>query len=87
MTLDPRTARGALLALVRCATAVPELTRGVREIYDFTIGDERFHIIVDHDQALPRSGPSPVSADVTRSRTSANRAPRPYTPHWGNCRD
>ena len=63
--LDPRTARGVLLALVRCATAAPELTRGVREIYDLTIGDERFHIIVDHDQALPRSGPSPVSADVT----------------------
>jgi hypothetical protein len=50
---------------VRCATAAPQLTRGVREIYDFTIGDERFHIIVDHDRALPRSGPSPVSADVS----------------------
>lgn len=62
--LDPSTARGALLALVRCATAAPQLTQGIREIYDFAIGDERFHIIVDHDQALPRSGPSPVSADV-----------------------
>jgi DNA-binding HxlR family transcriptional regulator len=62
--LDPSTARGVLLALVRCATAAPQLTSGVREIYDFTIGDERFHIIVDHDQALPRSGPSPVSPDA-----------------------
>jgi DNA-binding HxlR family transcriptional regulator len=63
--LDPSTARGVLLALVRCATAAPQLTDGIRELYDFTVGDERFHIIVDQDQALPRSGPSPVSADVT----------------------
>src|ERR1700753_2619938 len=54
--VDPTTARAVLLALVRCATAAPDLTHGVREIYDFTIGDERFHVIVDHDQALPRSG-------------------------------
>ena len=63
--LDPSTARGVLLALVRCATAPPELLRGVRETYDFTIATERFHIIVDNDRAIPRSGPSPVSADVT----------------------
>jgi DNA-binding HxlR family transcriptional regulator len=63
--LDPSTARGVLLALVRCATAPPELLRGVRETYDFTIGPERFHIIVDKDRAIPRSGPAPVSADAT----------------------
>jgi DNA-binding HxlR family transcriptional regulator len=63
--LDPSTARGVLLALVRCATAPPQLTRGVRETYDFTISAERFHILVENDRALPRSGPSPVSADVT----------------------
>jgi DNA-binding HxlR family transcriptional regulator len=63
--LDPSTARGVLLALVRCATAEPELTRGIREIYDFAIGEERFHIIVEQDRALPRSGPSPVSPVVT----------------------
>jgi len=63
--LDPNTARGALLALVRCATTPPDLTRSIRETYDFTTGDERFHILVDHDRATPRSGPAPVSADVT----------------------
>jgi DNA-binding HxlR family transcriptional regulator len=63
--LDPSTARGVLLALVRCATVPPELLRGVHETYDFTVGTERFHIIVDNDRAIPRSGPSPVSADVT----------------------
>jgi DNA-binding HxlR family transcriptional regulator len=63
--VDRSTARGALLALVRCATAPADLISGIREIYDFTIGDERFHILVDKDVALPRSGPAPVSADVT----------------------
>ena len=62
---DPRTARGALLALVRCATASPETIQGVRETYDFRIGEERFHILVDNGTATPRSGPAPVSADVT----------------------
>jgi DNA-binding HxlR family transcriptional regulator len=63
--VDPSTARGVLLALVRCATTPPELLRGVRETYDFTIATERFHIIVDNDRAIPRSGPSPLSADAT----------------------
>jgi DNA-binding HxlR family transcriptional regulator len=63
--LDPSTARAALLALVRCATAPPALIRDVREAYDFTIGDERFHILVDKGRAIPRSGPAPVSADAT----------------------
>ena len=62
---DPSTARAVLLALVRCATAPPDLTRGIRETYDFTIGEERFHILVDQDRATPRSGPAPVSADVS----------------------
>jgi DNA-binding HxlR family transcriptional regulator len=63
--LDPLTARGVLLALVRCATAPAELVAGVREIYDFVIGEERFHILVDNGQALPRSGPAPINPDVT----------------------
>jgi DNA-binding HxlR family transcriptional regulator len=62
--LDPSTARGVLLALVRCATTPPGLLHGARETYDFVIGTEQFHIIVDNDRAIPRSGPSPVSADV-----------------------
>jgi hypothetical protein len=63
--LDPSTARGVLLALVRCASVPRDLLPGIRETYDFTIADERFHIIVNQDRALPRSGPSPVSPDVT----------------------
>jgi hypothetical protein len=38
--------------------------RGIRETHDFTIGDERFHIVVDKDRATPRSGPAPLSAEV-----------------------
>jgi hypothetical protein len=63
--IDRGAGRGALLALVRCATAPPELTRDVRETYDFTIGDERFHIMVAGGVAAPRSGPAPVAAEVT----------------------
>lgn len=63
--LDPLSARGVLLALVRCATAPAELVAGIREIYDFAIGEERFHILVDNGQALPRSGPAPINPDVT----------------------
>jgi DNA-binding HxlR family transcriptional regulator len=63
--IDHSTGRGVLLALVRCATVAPELLRGVRETYDFELGDERFHIIVADGLALPRSGPSPIPADVT----------------------
>ena len=62
---DPRTARAALLALVRCATVAPEVIDGVDEIYDFSIAGERFHVIVDDGVALPRSGPAPTRADVT----------------------
>jgi DNA-binding HxlR family transcriptional regulator len=63
--LDPSTGRGALLALVRCATVAPEAVAGTREIYDFTVGDERFHIIAGDGIALPRSGAAPLAADVT----------------------
>ena len=64
--LDPSTARGVLLALVRCATAPPaaDSAASARPTTSPS-ATERFHIIVDHDRALPRSGPSPVSADVT----------------------
>jgi DNA-binding HxlR family transcriptional regulator len=63
--LDPATARGALLALVRCRGVDPALIEGVNETYDFKVGDERFHILVHGGVALPRSGPAPVAADVT----------------------
>lgn len=63
--IDPSTGRGALLALVRCAETDPELIEGVREVYDFIIGDERFHIVVADGRALPRSGPAPITPDVT----------------------
>jgi DNA-binding HxlR family transcriptional regulator len=63
--VDRSTARAALLALVRCAAAAPELIRGVRETYDFEVGGERFHIVVADGTALPRSGPAPMAADVT----------------------
>jgi len=63
--LDPSTARAVLLALVRCATAPPDAISAAREIYDLTIGDERFHILTGGGVALPRSGPSPLAPDAS----------------------
>jgi DNA-binding HxlR family transcriptional regulator len=63
--LDPKTARGALLALVRCATVDPGLIEKVNETYDFKVGEERFHLMAHSGVVLPRSGPAPVAADVT----------------------
>lgn len=63
--IDPRTARSDLLALVRCATASRGRLRGAREIHDLSVGEERFHILINDGTALPRSGPSPVPPDLT----------------------
>jgi len=63
--MDPRTARAELLALVRCGLAPPELTRGAHETYEFQIGEERFHVLVNDGDATPRSGSAPFAPDVT----------------------
>ncbi len=63
--IDPATARAELLALVRCATAPRDQLAGTREIHDLAIGKERFHILINDGTALPRSGPSPIPADLT----------------------
>jgi DNA-binding HxlR family transcriptional regulator len=63
--IDPRTARAALLALVRCATAPAEAYPSTREIHDLTVGDERLHLLLDRHLVLPRSGPAPLTPDVT----------------------
>jgi hypothetical protein len=59
---------------VRCATAPPELTRGVRETYDFTIGDERFHIIVEKDRATPDPGRRERNARIDGPAAPVRRA-------------
>lgn len=63
--VDPRTARADLLALVRCESAPTDQLAGVREIHDFAVGEERFHVLIDEGTALPRSGPAPVRADLS----------------------
>jgi DNA-binding HxlR family transcriptional regulator len=63
--VDPTTARGVLLALVRCETVDPALLESATETYDFDVDGERFHILVHGGAALPRSGPAPARADVT----------------------
>jgi DNA-binding HxlR family transcriptional regulator len=63
--VDPRTARAALLALVRCARVDPRLIEKVNETYDFKVGEERFHLMAHSGVVLPRSGPAPIGADVS----------------------
>ena len=63
--IDPRGGRAELLALVRCGLAPAELSAGVYETYGFHIGDERFHVIADDGDAIPRSGPPQLDATVT----------------------
>jgi DNA-binding HxlR family transcriptional regulator len=63
--IDPRGGRAELLALVRCGLAPAELSAGVYETYGFHIGEERFHVIADDGDAIPRSGPPPLEAEVT----------------------
>jgi DNA-binding HxlR family transcriptional regulator len=62
--IDPATARAELLALGLAGTAPPELTRGVRELHEFRIGDERFHLSLRDGELIPRSGPAPLPPDV-----------------------
>jgi DNA-binding HxlR family transcriptional regulator/putative sterol carrier protein len=63
--IDPRNGRPATLALVLCGLAPAEITRGVRESYEFRIADRSFHVLIDDGEATPRSGPAPLAADVT----------------------
>jgi DNA-binding HxlR family transcriptional regulator len=63
--IDLRGGRAELLALVRCGLAPAALSEGVYETYAFQIGAERFHVVADDGDVLPRSGPPPLEADVT----------------------
>jgi DNA-binding HxlR family transcriptional regulator len=63
--IDPRSGRPATLALVLCGLAPPEITHGAHETYEFRIADTYFHMLIDDGEAIPRTGPAPLKADVT----------------------
>jgi DNA-binding HxlR family transcriptional regulator len=62
--IKPETARAEVLALGLAGAAPPDSIRGVREIDEFRIGDERFHLLIDDGDVTPRSGPSPLAPDL-----------------------
>ena len=49
-------------------SADPEPIRGVRETYEFRVGDERFHLLADDGTVIPAAGPAAApDAVVTMS--------------------
>lgn len=62
--IDASNVRAELVALTLAGAASPSASAGIHEIYEFHVGDEKLHFIVDDGRVLPRSGPSQVSADV-----------------------
>ncbi len=63
--VDPDTARADLLALYLTENDSPEAVAGLRETYEFHVGDEVFHVTVADGRAHTRSGPTPTAADLT----------------------
>jgi DNA-binding HxlR family transcriptional regulator len=62
--IRPETARAEVLALGLAGAAPSAALSGVREIHDFRIGQERFHLLIDDGTVTPRSGAPPVRPDL-----------------------
>jgi DNA-binding HxlR family transcriptional regulator len=61
--IDPGSARAELIALGLAAVSPPERSAGLRESYEFHVGDELFHVVADHGEVVTRSGPA-ADADL-----------------------
>jgi DNA-binding HxlR family transcriptional regulator len=62
--VDRDTARAELIALGLAGTSRPELSAELSETYEFHVGDERFHVDVDHGLVTARSGGAPVTPEL-----------------------
>lgn len=63
--IEPSSARAELIALCLAGAASASASTGVQAIYEFRVGNEQLHFRVNDGRVLPRSGPSPVAADVS----------------------
>lgn len=63
--IDATSARAELIALSLAGAVSPLACTGVHEIYEFQVGNEKFHFSVDGKRVLPRSGPSPAPPDIS----------------------
>jgi DNA-binding HxlR family transcriptional regulator len=62
--IDPSTARAELIALCLTGVCDPAASADLREVVEFQVGEEAFHIRFDNGEVLARSGPSVEPADV-----------------------
>jgi DNA-binding HxlR family transcriptional regulator len=65
--IRPETARAELVMLGLAAAAPPALTDGRRETYEFQVGEEHFHVVLDGGPAKARSGPPQDPPTLTLS--------------------
>lgn len=63
--IEAASARAELVALSLAGAVSPSASAGVHAVYEFHVGDERLHFIVDDGRVLPRSGAAPAGADVS----------------------
>ncbi len=63
--IDAASARAELVALSLAGAVSPLACAGVNAIYEFHVGNERLHFLVDGNRVLPRSGPSAVPPDIS----------------------
>ena len=62
--LERDSARAELIALGLAGTSPPALSAELAETYEFAVGEERFHVNVEHGVLRTLSGPAPVAADL-----------------------
>lgn len=62
--IDPASARAELIALCLSGMSDPAASAGWRQVVQFQIGSEVFHILIDDGRVVPRSGPSAAPADM-----------------------
>ncbi|MCU6497054.1 winged helix-turn-helix transcriptional regulator [Rugamonas sp. A1-17] len=62
--IDPASARAELIALCLTGVSDPSASAGVREVVEFEVGDEVFHISIDDGQVSARSGPAAEPAQL-----------------------
>lgn len=63
--IEAASARAELVALSLAGAVRPAASAGVHEVYEFHVGDEKLHFIVDDGRVLPRAGSAPLRSDVS----------------------
>lgn len=63
--IDASSARAELIALCLTGASDPASSVGLQALYEFHVGAETFHVMVNNGKPLARSGPSAETSDVT----------------------